>query len=224
MRVKAGAAVLTVLAALIVGGAAAARNPTASQKAALTAALKNQQGEVAIGKILVSSANPSFASLSWGFANGGRSAVNDSVLGLTAGQWKVLWTRESEQPADGACVYVPAPVARDLLQVSCPPAAKLHASVATSAQAAALKLAFTKSRVTSYAKSSSGLSHVCVSKLDPSWASAQAAFSSGATVYVWFKSGKPAFESLMQATTPPPSPVVLSLASCVGYNPSDFGG
>src|SRR5882724_3481171 len=95
MRVKAGAAVLTLLAALIVGGAAAARNPTPSQKAALTAALQNEQGEVAIGKILVSTANPGFASLSWGFANGGRSAVNNSVLGLAAGQWKVLWTRES---------------------------------------------------------------------------------------------------------------------------------
>jgi hypothetical protein len=224
MRIRAGAAILTLLAALVVGGAAAARTPTPSQKAAIAAALRSEQGEVAIQKILVSTANPTFASIGWGFSNAGRAAQNNSVLALAGGKWKVLWTRESEQPADGACVYVPAPVAHDLLHVSCPPAAKLHAAAATAAQLAQLKAAFLRSKVTGYAKTSNGLSNVCVSKLDPTWAAALSTFSSGGKVYVWFKQGKPAFESLMQLGNPPPPAIVLSLASCVGYNPADFGG
>jgi hypothetical protein len=224
MRIRAGAAALTLLAALVVGGAAAARTPTPSQKAAITAALRSEQGEVAIQKILVSTANPTFASIGWGFSNAGRAAQNNSVLALAGGKWKVLWTRESEQPADGACVYVPAPVAHDLLHVSCPPVAKLHATAATAAQLAQFKTTFLRSKVTAYAKTSNGLSNVCVSKLDPTWAAAQSTFSSGGRVYVWFKLGKPVYESLMQLGNPPPPAVVLSLASCVGYNPSDFGG
>ncbi len=227
MKVKVPAAALVLAAALAAGGAAAARSPTPTQKAAITAALRSQQGEVSIQAIIVSTANPGYASMNWGFANGGRSAQNNSLFMLAGGNWKVLWTRESEQPADGACVYVPAPVAHDLLHVTCPPAAKLHARAATSSEQTLMRKGFRSSSVTPYAKTSSGLSHACVSKLSPSWAAAVAGFSSGSSVYVWFKLGhgwKPAFESLIQRGPAPPPAVVLSLATCVGYNPADFGG
>jgi hypothetical protein len=222
IRVKAGATVLVLLAALVAGGAAAARTPTPSQKAAISAALRSEQGDVAIQKILVSSANPGYADIGWGFTNGGRAAQHDSLVGLTAGTWKVLWTRDAEQPADGACIYVPAAVAHDLLSVRCPPAAKLHARAATKAELATITAAFHRSRVTPYAKTSTGLTHVCVSRIDQTWAAAVAGFNSGASVYVFFEKGKPVFESLLQQGTPPPARVVLSLASCVGYNPADY--
>jgi hypothetical protein len=215
---------MATLASLVVGAAAGARNPSPAQKAAIVAAFRGEQGNVAIQAVVVSSANPGFASMNWGFANGGLSAYHNSVLALEEGKWKVLWTRDSEQPADGACVYVPAAVARELLNVSCPPAAKLHARAATSAEVATLTNSFHSSRLIRYAASSSGLRRVCVSNLDPAWAAAVAGFPSGSSVYVWFRHGSATFESLVQSGAPPPPWVVLSLASCVGYNPSEFGG
>ena len=74
--------VLAFVAALAAGGAAAARTPTPAQKAAITAAMRSEQGQVAIQKILISSVNPSFASMKWGFSNGGVSALHTSLLGL----------------------------------------------------------------------------------------------------------------------------------------------
>jgi hypothetical protein len=221
---KAGAIALIAVAALAVGGAAAAVTPTASQRIAITQALRSEQGDVAIQKILISSSNPSYASMNWGFANGGLSSRNNSVLGNLGGTWKVLWTREAEQPADGACVYVPAPVAHDLLHVTCPPASKLHARAATAAERAVLTKAFLTSKLTPYAKSGTRLKRLCVSRLNPKWASAAAVSIAGGHTYVWFDRGKPVFESLVEAGPPPPPAVVLSLASCVGYNPADFGG
>ena len=217
-------ALLAALAALGAGAAAAARTPSPAQKAAIVAAFRSEQGNVAIQAVVVSSANPAFASMKWGFAAGGLSSYNNSVLALERGRWKVLWTRESEQPADGACVYVPAAVAHELLNVSCPPAAKLHARPATAGERATLTKSFRSSKLTRYARSSSGLSRVCVSRLDPAWAAAAASFPSGSAVYVWFRHRSAAFESLVQAGEPPPPWVVLSLASCVGYNPAEFGG
>jgi hypothetical protein len=217
---------LVVVAALAAGGAAAARTPTPAQKVALTKALRSQQGNVAIQKVLVSSANPGYASIGWGFTNGGVAAQHDSVLGRTGRTWKVLWTRDKEAPADGACVYVPAAVAHDLLSVSCPPPAKLHARAATRVELRLIDAGFHRSNVTPYSRTSTGLERVCISRASPSWAGGVAKFTSGASVYVFFRHvgtrWTPTFESLLQQRTPPPQVVLLSLASCVGYNPSDY--
>src|SRR5579862_8736866 len=105
MRARTGAAILVLGIALIVSAAASARTPTAAQKAAIVAAFRQVQGNVSIQRVFVSSANPSYASMDWGFANNGFSAHNNSVLAHSGGTWKVVWTREIEEPADGACVY-----------------------------------------------------------------------------------------------------------------------
>ncbi len=148
------------------------------------------------------------------------------MLARSGGDWKVVWTRELEEPADGACVYVPAPVAHDLLRVTCPPPAILHARSATRAETAAIRASFLSSALTPYARSSR-LDHVCLSRLDPRWAAAEAVSNvSGAATYVWFRHGsrwQPTYDSTAQTSLPPPG-VVLSLASCVGYNPADYGG
>jgi hypothetical protein len=224
--VKAGVVSFVLLAALAVGGAAAARTPSRAQKAAITAALRDAQGNVPIQKITISSADPVFANISWGFANGGISAYHSSLLAKSrSGEWKMIWTRDQQQPADGACVYAPAPVVRDLFGVSCPPAAFLHGSPATVKVLRQISRGFHTSDLTPYAKTSTGLSRVCVSNADHSWAAGQAGFKSGAVVYVFFrhlKAWRPVFDSLLQQGTLPPSTVVLSLASCVGYNPADY--
>jgi hypothetical protein len=223
--VKAGAAVLALVAALAAGGAAAARTPTPSQKAALVAAMRSEQGQVAIQGTLISTADPSFASVKWGFANKGFSALHSSLLGRMKGEWKVLWTRDLEAPADGACVYAPAPVARDLFNVSCPPEAALHARAPTRVERKGILRGFHSSDLTPYAKTALSLSHVCVSRANGAWAGGVASFESGSTVYIFFKHTKgwrPVFESLLQQTPLPPAAIVLSLASCVGYNPADY--
>jgi hypothetical protein len=225
IRATAVAAIFALAVALIVGTAGAARTPSPAQKAAIIAAFRHEQGDVAIQNVFIATAHPAYASMNWGFANGGLSAHNNSVLVQSRGTWKIVWTREIEEPADGACVYVPAAVARELLGVSCPPAAVLHARTATTAELASMKRGFLHSRVTPYAKTST-LSEACVSKLDPHWAAAVSLSRvSGGTTYVWFKLGKrwqPAFESFAQLGATPPHAVMLSLASCVGYNPADF--
>ena len=224
-RVKAGASALVLLAAFAVSGVAAARTPSPSQKAAILAAFRSQQGNVAIQKIQLSSTNPGYAIMSWGFSAGGMTAFHTSLLARSGGTWRVLWTRDIEDPANGACVYVPGPVARDLLGVSCPPPAKLRARTATASERDLIARGFRTSSLTPYAKSAVSLSRVCVSKANPGWAGAVAAFPSGDSVYVFFRHGKrwaPAFESVLQQGTPPPVGVVLSLATCVGFDPAAF--
>lgn len=224
-RVKAGVFVFVLLAALAVSAVAAARTPTPTQKAAILAAFRSKEGDVAIQKIRLSTTDPEYAILNWGFSAGGMTAFHTSLFARSGRTWKVLWTRDVQDPATGACVYVPGPVARDLLGVTCPPPAKLRARAATATERALISHGFHTSSLTPYAKSATSLSRVCVSNANPRWAGAVAAFPSGDSVYVFFHHGKrwaPAFESVLQQGTPPPSGVVLSLATCVGYDPAAF--
>jgi hypothetical protein len=205
--------------------ASAAKTPTPAQKAAIIAAFRSQQGDVAIQNVVMSTSDGQYASMKWGFATHGYSAYHNTVLALADGKWRVLWTRDWEQPADGACVYAPAPVVRELFGVGCPPQSELRGRAATDAQLAEIRHGFLRSRLTPYARSSTGLTHACVSTLDPTWAAAAVNFASGSYVYVWFRlheTWTPSFDSLLQIGSVPPSNVVLSLASCVGYNPSDY--
>ena len=231
MRGTAGAFLLVLLAAVTAGSVAAASavaaagTPTRAQKAAILAAFRSEQGNVAIQKILISSTDPGYALMSWGFSTGGITALHNSLLARSGRTWKVLWTRDLEEPADGACVYVPAPVARDLLNVSCPPPAKLRARAASAGERRQIAASFRSSPLTPYAKSATALRHVCVSSAHPSWAAGVASFPSGDSVYVFFRHAKtwaPAFESVLQQGVRPPEGVVLSLASCVGYDPADY--
>ena len=217
---------LLVAATLVVGGAAAARTPTHTQRSAILAAFRSQQGDVAVQKVLVSAAESGYASIGWGFTTHGLAAQHDSVLGFSGGGWKILWTRDRQASADGLCVYVPAAVARDLLSVRCPPASLLRARAATPAEVKLIVHGFHHSKLTPYASNSTGLRHVCVSSANDAWAGGVAEFRSGAAIFVFFRHRvdrwQPRFESLLQQGPRPPAIVLLSLATCVGYNPSDY--
>jgi hypothetical protein len=220
------APLLALLAPAGVDGAEAARRPSPIEQHGIIAALGGQQGDVAIRRVTVSSKSAAYASIEWGFANNGYSALNSSVLGRAGGAWRVLWTRELEQPADGACVFVPPLVARDLLRVTCPAPTILHARGATPAELASIRAGFRAGAITRCA-ASSRLRRVCVSRLDARWAAVVAVSDvSGASRYVWFRRrarSEPTYDSMSTSGAPPPA-VVLSLASCVGYNPAEYGG
>ncbi len=109
------------------------------------------------------------------------------------------------------------------------PPAVLHARDANRAERRGILVGFRSSELTPYARNALSLSHVCVSRMNRTWAGGVASFESGSTVYVFFRNTKPSargwrpvFESLLQQAPLPPASIVLSLASCVGYNPADY--
>ena len=224
---KAGAAVLVLVAALAAGGAAAARTPTPSQKAAIVAAMRSEQGNVAIQKILVSTANPSFASMNWGFANNGLSALHSSLLGRRQGR------------VEGALDARPRGARRRRLRLRARaggarpasrglPAAPRRSTpgTATRVERKGILAGFRSSDLTPVREEGARALATSASRgANRSWAGGVASFESGSTVYVFFqhtKGWQPVFESLLQQTPLPPAAIVLSLASCVGYNPADY--
>jgi hypothetical protein len=217
-----GWAVLCVVVgcALLAGSALAARPATARERALLIVALQSTQGEVGFDSAMVSAPDKSYALVRWG-AKGNR---ND-IFHLTGGRWQSIWTREFTAPADGACAFAPASVVHDLLRVTCPPAQALQARPATKAELGLLQRSFKTSPLTRYWRDAHGLKPVCISRLNGRWAAAQALFP-GTEGILWFRLGsrwQVVFETIVGRGTLPPHSVVLSLASCVGYNPAEFG-
>jgi hypothetical protein len=197
--------------------------PTHAQRAALVASLRGAQGDVAVQTISVSKADSSYATIRWGF----KTATSDSLFHHAGGRWKVIWSRESERPADGACAFSPAKVVRELYGIKCPNEAALHARTATAAEHAALEASFRTSKLTPYWRDTHQLVNPCISRVDSTWAAATATFSSGAKGVIWFKHGSKwtvARETLFGGGTRPPPRIVLSLASCAGYSAAEYEG
>ena len=197
--------------------------PTQAQRSALVKALRSLEGSVAVQAVSVAPADPTYANVRWGF----KVAQSDSLFHHSGGRWKLIWTRQSERPADGACAYAPAQVVRQLYDISCPSAAALHARTATTAEKAALTAAFHASKLTPYSRDATGLVDGCVSRVDANWAAALAKFKSGTKGVVWFKragSWTVSAETLFGGGRLPPPRIVLSLASCAGYNAAEYTG
>jgi hypothetical protein len=204
----------------VVAGLAA---PTSAQRAALVASLRYERGDVAVQTISVSKADRTYASVRWGF----KTATSDSLFHHGGGRWKVIWSRESERPADGACAFSPAKVVLELYGVKCPSEAALHGRTATSAEVTALEVSFRSSKLTAYWRGARPLTNVCISRIDSTWAAATATFRSGAKGVIWFKHGSKwtvARETLLNSGTRPPPRIVLSLASCAGYSAAEYEG
>jgi hypothetical protein len=197
--------------------------PTHAQRAALVTSLRSAQGDVAVQTISVSKADPSYATVRWGF----KTATSDSLFHQVSGRWKVIWSRESERPADGACAFSPANVVRELYAIKCPSAAALHARIATVTEQAALEASFRSSKLTPYWRDAHRLANPCISRVDSTWAAATATFSSGAKGVIWFRRRSTwavVRETLFGGGTRPPPRIVLSLASCVGYSAAEYEG
>jgi hypothetical protein len=85
---SAAAALGALLAPLpvLAGGAAAASWPSPAERIGIVAALRGQQGEVAIDRIRVSSTSADYASIDWGFSTNGYSALNNTCSGAPTGR------------------------------------------------------------------------------------------------------------------------------------------
>jgi hypothetical protein len=196
--------------------------PTKAERVALTSAMRGLQGEVAIQKITVARSDRRYAVVRWGF----KVAQSDTLFERRGGRWRVVLTRPSDRPADGACAFVPTGVVRELFGIACPGFAALHGRPATTAELNGMEAAFRKSPFTRYWRDAKRLSDVCVSRLDASWAAARAAFPDTSGV-IWFRHRRRwtvAYESLFGGGALPPPKIVLSLAACAGYNAAEYSG
>ena len=197
--------------------------PTRAQRTALVASLRHAQGDVAVQTISVSKADSSYATIRWGF----KTATSDSLFHHAAGGWTLIWSRESERPADGSCAFSPAKVVHELYGIKCPSEAALHARIANAAEQAALEASFRTSKLTPYWRDAHRLANPCISRVDSTWAAAMATFRSGAKGVIWFKHGRKwtvVRETLFGGGTRPPPRIVLSLASCAGYSAAEYEG
>jgi hypothetical protein len=191
--------------------------PTPAQRGALVGALRSLQGDVAVQSVSVSKADPSYGMVRWGF----KVATSESLFRLSGGRWRLVWAREADRPAHGACAYAPAKVVRELFRVTCPSAAALHARVASGDELARLTVGFRSSKLTRYWRDATGLVRPCVSRVDPSWSAVIAKFPETKGV-IWFRKGAVVHETLFGGGTLPPPKIVLSLAACVGYNAAEY--
>ena len=213
------------------------RTPTAAERRSLFQGLRSWDvGDTrafvasSIHSESVSTVNPAWASVKYGTLK--------LLFHWQGRYWEPVTESDRGQPVDGGCAYAPADVMSDLFGIACPPERAVHARVATAAETAALRAALRSDSVTRpfgdvpiehCGPGSRCKPRSCISRLDSRWASALMDFSSTGGV-VWFRRiglrWRIAYEtsSIEKTRTLPPHAIVLSLASCVGYNAAQYGG
>jgi hypothetical protein len=219
--------------------ARATREPTLVELARLRKATNTYEGGYAPIKFAhIATKNPTWSRVQIREASTSSPDIyrDDIVFHYRDGAWSVAYVFSVGQLADGGCAYVPASVMRDLFGITCPPERALHARRATVREQRAIRIAMLEDQLTrrfgnvplehcrTNAKCKPG---PCVSRLDSSWASAIMDFQTTSGV-VWFKRTgsvwRVADETSGERGVLPPHKIVLSLASCVGYNAAEYGG
>jgi hypothetical protein len=203
-----------------------ARQPTPSERAALQRATNTFESV----KVPLASARISTAASTWArvIEEGPASGASDLLIDRRAGKWLVANTVAVGTNPDGGCAYAPPDAMRDLYGVACPPPRALHARHATRAESATLTAAFKRDPKTRTYGHQRGfhLANACISRLNRSWASAIGEFPDTG-IGVWFtKTGSTWRVAHFHPAGPEPirpRPIILSLASCTGYNASDYG-
>jgi len=184
--------------------------------------IKAQVGAASFFRI--STVDPTYVSLHYGTKNGAQAIDIVQRLGKRV---RVVLTSGPGEPRDGACAFAPAAVVTDLLGVHCPIWTALHARHANPIEKALLIAAYRKNTLTHVWARVSSLFGVCISRLDPHWASAVMAFGSTSGI-VWFQRHttrwEPVYETVASKGIRPTHAIVLSLAACVGYNAGQYGG
>jgi hypothetical protein len=205
----------------IASNAAAKRIPTpAEHKAIVSAVVKVQGTHLSVQEVVVSTIDSHYASVRW---SQGIEVIE--ILHRGKQGWTILWGHRGGEPSDGACAFAPRAVAADVYGVRCPSWAAVHGRVATGSEKAHLVEAFRRSPLTRPYERSARVTSTCVSRVDPRFAAAWIDLRSTGGV-VWFRRGpwRVAFETVISRGTLPSPRVVLSLASCVGYNAAQYGG
>lgn len=220
----AGAAVLC--ASWIAMNAAAKRAPTPVERKAVVAAVNQVQGQqlpVRVKQVVVSTVDSRYASIRW--SEGPPSFEVTEILHRGTHGWAILWGHRRNEPSDGVCAFAPRAVVLELYAVPCPPWAALHGRGATPGEKAQLVGAFRGSALTRDYQRSGRVTRSCVSRIDPRFAASAIDLTSTGAI-VWFRRGpwRVVFETVSSRGTRPSPRVVLSLASCVGYNAAQYGG
>jgi len=210
-----------LLLVFLAGSAEAKRPPTPAERRALAAGFTRLDLHLAGLPVWISSVDPRYAII--GDRQGGTLWVRGR------GGWTSPTDFSTGRGADGTCGFASAAVVRDLLQFVCPPWAATHARPATPAERAQLLAAFRSTPLTRglLAKLLEKLVRPCVSRLDPDTAAAGLQMSGGWGL-AWFRRTNGAWRSVYETVMPsgvhPSHAIVLSLASCVGYNAGQEGG
>jgi hypothetical protein len=218
----AGAAAL--VASSIAASAAAERVPAPVERKAIVAALVKVQGtRVSVQKVVVSTIDTRYASIRW--SQGPATFEVTGFLHRGTRGWMILWGNRQGEPFDGACAFAPRAVVADLYGVRCPSWAAVHGRVGTRSERTQLVEAFHRSAPTRDYPRATRVTRVCVSRADPRFAAAATDLAS-TEGFVWFQRDpwRVAFETVSRRGTLPGPRVVLSLASCVGYNAAQYGG
>lgn len=217
----------------------AARRPTPEERASLRTATRNFEGMPSPIKIaLISTTNRAWARIQIGgsLSNSVGLSPNDILFHRKGRDWLVAYVFNVGQSSDGGCAYAPANVMKDLYSVSCPAERALHARRATAGEERSIRAAMLVDPLTRrfgdvplrHCRNNENCKPgPCVSRLDPKWASAFMDFSSTSGV-VWLRrvgsSWRVEDETSGKRGVLPPHRIVLSLASCVGYNAAQYGG
>lgn len=214
-----GAAALC--ASWIAANAAAKRIPTPVEHKAIVAALVKAQGtHLSVQEVVVSTIDTRYASIRWSQGIEVTGFLHRGTRG-----WMILWGNRQGEPFDGACAFAARAVIADLYGVRCPSWAAVHGRVATGSERTQLVEALHQSALTRDYPRSARMIRVCVSRADPRFAAAAIDLTS-TEGFVWFRRDpwRVAFETVSRRGTLPSPRVVLSLASCVGYNAAQYGG
>jgi hypothetical protein len=218
---------VVVVAGCAIGSAVAqratpARRPTPSERQALQRAVDSFEGT----KVRLASVRISTVSAAWARVVESGVGNNDLLFARRGGQWRPRNLVSVGAPVDGGCAYAPAAVMRDLYRITCPPTRALHARRATSSEAGVFTSVFKRAPRTRRVRNAPAvhLARACVSRLDARWAGALAEFPDTAIV-AWFEkeNGTWRVARFGRSGPPPPRAIVLSLASCVGYEAAEYG-
>lgn len=199
------------------------RPPTLSEVRALKAAIGGGQPGLQVLAISISTLDTSFATVTWSHPPVATTWVD--LAHHLRGRWRFVWLAETAAPHDGACAYTSAGVVRDLLGVVCPPWSAVHGRPTNEPEARALTQAFWESALAQRYPARTRLDQTCISRLDRRWAAGRADLGSTSGV-VWFERGRTwqvAYETVFRTGHRPGRRIVLSLASCVGYQAADYG-
>ncbi len=209
--------------------------PNAVEMHSLKKALDRYEvGVTALALARIANSDPAWARVRTGGA--GRLRNHDEVLFQKERRaWIERYVFPAGEPADGACLVAPASIVEDLYKTRCPPKSMLRARSARKPEIGAILAGFMLNRSLRKIPNLTLLrcsgkrceSGACVSIRFPRWASALL-YAPGANGVVWMRRAhhrwNVAYETLTNSGGLPPGSVVLSLASCVGYNPGDYGG
>lgn len=215
------------LALLIAAGSCVTAVDVCASRSPTPHELRNIKARISISGesyIRISTVNSSYVAIYWGHQGGRQAAEIDQIL--SGSRARFVYGFNPGQPRDGACAFAPATVVRDLLAVRCPTWRALHARAARATERDTIRAAFSRSPRTHRWAEHSRLIDICVSRLAPEWAAGDAAFPSTAGT-VWFRHQRrrwiPVYDTIDSQGALPPRAIVLSLASCTGYNAAEYG-